>query len=80
MSEYCTKSLTHKHIWKRIAETGLQSTGYSFTKGIVGTALFGPVGAVAGVGGKRTTTVTCQCEYCGGIKVETYDSRGNIVR
>ncbi len=37
--------------------------GYSFGKGAVGAALFGPVGAVAGIGGKKM--VTYKCKKCG---------------
>lgn len=66
--------------WKRIGDTGPQSAGYSFGKGLVGTALFGPVGAVAGIGGKKTHTVTYQCSNCGAIKTITYDQHGNAVR
>ena len=37
--------------------------GYSFTKGIVGTAVFGSVGAVAGINGK--TSQVYHCNECG---------------
>ena len=33
--------------------------GYSITKGIVGTAIFGNVGAVAGINGKKKTYYHC---------------------
>ena len=34
-------------------------SGYSMGKGIVGTAVLGPVGAVAGLDGKKTTSYYC---------------------
>lgn len=41
---------------------------YSFTKGIIGTALVGPLGAIAGVGGKKGKEyITYQCPHCGYI-------------
>ena len=69
-----------KGYWKKVGSTGAQSSGYSFGKGLVGTALFGPLGAVAGIGGKKTHTVTYQCSNCGAIQNITYDSKGNEVR
>lgn len=72
---YCGKGY-----WKEISSTGKQSTGYSFGKGLLGTAVFGPVGAVAGIGGKKTETITYQCTGCGRIKTITYDKNGNVVR
>ena len=72
----CTCGKGH---WEKIADTGLQSSGYSFKKGIVGTAVFGPIGAVAGIGGKKTHTVTYQCSNCGKITTVTYDQKGNYV-
>lgn len=69
-----------KGYWKEVGNTGPQSSGYSFGKGILGAAVFGPVGAVAGIGGKKTHTVTYQCSNCGRIETVTYDSKGNEVR
>ena len=37
--------------------------GYSFTKGIIGTAVLGSVGAVAGINGK--TSQAYHCNECG---------------
>ncbi len=37
--------------------------GYSMTKGIVGTAILGPVGAIAGINGK--TNKVYHCSACG---------------
>lgn len=68
-----------KGYWEEISRTGDQSSGYSFGKGAVGTALFGPIGAVAGIGGKKTHTVTYRCTGCGRTKTITYDSKGNYV-
>ena len=65
--------------WREIARGGEQSSGYSFKKGIAGSVLFGSVGAVAGIGGKKTHHVTYQCSKCGRTKVITYDSKGNVV-
>ena len=39
------------------------SGGYSYGKGIVGMAILGPVGAVAGIGGVKE--VTYKCSSCG---------------
>ena len=51
------------------------SSGYSFKKGVAGALVFGPVGAVAGIGGKRKTNTEVipnrqhyriyKCEVCG---------------
>ena len=44
-------------------------SSYSFKKGLAGTVLFGPIGAVAGIGGKNNTTTRHvlyhECPYCG---------------
>jgi hypothetical protein len=43
--------------------------GYSFGKGVVGAAVFGPVGAVAGINGRKTVTYKCdKCGYTGEYK------------
>lgn len=42
-----------------------QQSGYSYGKGLVGTMVFGPIGAVAGVGGKNKTTSKYHCMSCG---------------
>ena len=51
-------------------ETGESS--YSFGKGVVGSLLLGPVGAVAGINGKKKkeTYYICRCLKCG-YNVET---------
>lgn len=69
-----------KGTWHEIGNTGPQSNGYSFGKGIIGAVVFGPVGAVAGIGGKKTRTVIYQCSNCGATRTVTYDSRGNEVK
>lgn len=40
-----------------------RNDGYSMKKGIVGTALLGPVGAVAGINGKNSEVY--HCSACG---------------
>lgn len=46
-----------------------RSPEYSFKKGLAGAALFGPVGAVAGINGKRKITTEHKqwmvCHECG---------------
>ena len=73
------KCYCFKGYWKEVGRTGNQSSGYSFGKGLLGAAVFGPVGAVAGIGGKKTHTVTYQCTGCGRTQTITYDSKGNRV-
>ena len=68
-----------KGFWRTIGNTGPQSNGYSFGKGLIGAAVFGPVGAVAGIGGKKTHTVTYQCSNCGATRTITYDSKGKEI-
>ena len=46
-----------------IAGTG---KSYSVGKGVLGMALIGPVGAVAGIDGKMDKS-TCHCKKCGKI-------------
>lgn len=38
---------------------------FSIGKGLVGTALFGPLGAIAGAGGKKTYNHIYTCKECG---------------
>lgn len=52
-----------KSNWRSI---GTSSSGYSMKKGILGSALLGPVGAVAGINGKKQ--ITYQCPKCGYTK------------
>ena len=42
-----------------------QTTGFSYKKGILGTLFFGPIGAVAGIGGKTKTQKQYRCMACG---------------
>ncbi len=72
---YCGKGY-----WKEISRTGDQSSGYNFGKELLGAAVFGPVGAVAGIGGTKTHTVTYQCTGCGRTKTITYDKNGNYAK
>ena len=46
--------------YKPVSESGGQ---FSYKKALLGTVVFGAVGAVAGINGKRT--VTYQCDKCG---------------
>ena len=41
------------------------TTTYSYSKGLIGTLLLGPVGAVAGINGKKKTTLYYCCKDCG---------------
>lgn len=41
------------------------SAGYSIAKGVAGTLLLGPIGAVAGINGKRNKTAVYFCPDCG---------------
>ena len=40
-----------------------ENEGYSYKKGIAGTIVFGAIGAVAGINGKKTTVY--KCGHCG---------------
>lgn len=52
--------------WNKLSTT--KEKGYSYSKGIVGSALLGPVGAVAGINGKtKSTSTTYVCGHCGYI-------------
>ena len=66
--------------WEVYIKGPTQSSGYSFGKGILGAAILGPVGAVAGIGGKKTHVTTYKCSNCGALQSITYDKNGNIVR
>ena len=63
---------------RNVYHSGSTESGYSFGKGLLGTAVFGPVGAVAGINGKKTKSsgylvkegedlykVSAQCPKCG---------------
>lgn len=58
-------------IWTKVGESFFND-GYSMKKGLLGTALFGPVGAVAGINGKKNKLVQYRCRHCGYIYVHTY--------
>lgn len=47
-------------------EIGSASNKYSVGKGLVGAALVGPIGLVAGAAGKKGKT-TCHCRNCGKV-------------
>lgn len=49
--------------WKYYKEGEMNNGGYSYKKGIIGTAVFGPIGAVAGINGKKS--VVYRCKDCG---------------
>lgn len=49
--------------WKWFKKGEVSSGEYSFKKGILGAVVLGPVGAVAGMNGKKKS-VYC-CEKCG---------------
>jgi len=66
--------------WREESRTGEQSSGYSFGKGLIGAAVFGPVGAVAGIGGKKTHTTIYRCSGCGRKASITYDSHGKEIK
>ena len=59
----CPGCLEPIWIWNKVGES--EDKGYSITKGALGAALLGPVGAIAGVGGKKNKTVTYSCPHCG---------------
>ncbi len=59
-----------KGYWKEISSTGNQPSGYSLGKGILGAAVFGPIGAVAGIGGKKTSVYK-------GYKQDKIEMRGD---
>ena len=46
--------------YRKVSETNNQ---FSYGKALVGTVVFGAVGAVAGINGKKT--VTYRCDKCG---------------
>ena len=46
--------------YRKVSETNNQ---FSYGKAVVGTLVFGAVGAVAGINGKKT--VTYRCDKCG---------------
>lgn len=48
-----------------------QNDGFSYKKAIVGTAVFGTIGAVAGINGKHS--VTFRCPDCGSESKTTMD-------
>ena len=48
--------------------SGDASSSYSWKKGVAGAALLGPVGAVAGIGGKKHKSYTWRCKECGYTK------------
>lgn len=49
--------------WKWYEQGKVNNGNYSFKKGIIGAALLGPVGAVAGINGKKS--LVYHCEDCG---------------
>ena len=59
----CGKTNTFHEI-NKVVEGGNESRGYSFGKGLLGTALLGPVGAVAGINGKKKKGRTFTTTYC----------------
>ncbi len=50
-----------------VQKTTLHQADYSYGKGLIGTLVFGPGGAVAGVGGKDKSTTEYHCMACGEI-------------
>ena len=50
--------------WHRIDDS-YNGSSYSYGKGIIGTAILGPIGAIAGIGGKTKRLVTYRCDKCG---------------
>lgn len=50
--------------WNKIGDD-YNGSSYSVGKGLLGSALLGPIGAVAGIGGKTKRIVTYKCEDCG---------------
>ena len=48
------------YTWKQVYSS---NEGYSMGKGILGAVILGPVGAVAGINGKKR--VTYRCDKCG---------------
>ncbi len=52
--------------YKKVSET---NDRFSYKKAAVGTLVFGAVGAVAGINGKKT--VTYQCDTCGHTMTRT---------
>lgn len=49
--------------WHKI-DDNYNGSSYSVGKGILGSALLGPIGAVAGIGGKTKRIVTYKCDVC----------------
>ena len=64
--------------WETISESTStsESSKYSYGKGLAGSLLLGPIGAVAGIGGKKETkrerTVVKKCMKCGFTQSSTY--------
>lgn len=50
--------------WHQISND-YNGSSYSIGKGLIGSALLGPIGAVAGIGGKTKRLVTYKCDKCG---------------
>ncbi len=50
------------------AGSGDAGSSYSYKKGIAGAVVLGPIGAVAGIGGKRHKAHTWRCKDCGYTK------------
>ncbi len=46
-------------------ESSTTSSGFSFGKAAAGALLFGSVGAVAGINGKKNHIFTYKCKKCG---------------
>ena len=67
--------------WETVSEsintTTSENSKYSYGKGLAGSLLLGPIGAVAGIGGKkvketkREKTVVKKCNICGFIQSYT---------
>lgn len=53
--EFCSYDIQEVHA----------DTGYSMKKGVIGTLLLGPVGAVAGINGKKEYDYIYTCKKCG---------------
>ncbi len=49
--------------WKWYEQGQVNNGGYSFKKGIIGTVVMGPIGAVAGINGKKS--IVYYCQNCG---------------
>ena len=57
----------HSWDWHKISDS-YNGSSYSVGKGLLGSALLGPIGAVAGVGGKNKRLVVYKCDKCGYTK------------